>query len=215
MRGLFDSSLPEDITQSLYELIIKGPLVTRNFREELVAALRTANPGRRRSAHWNLVFGELARGLQDLVASEPEPEAKSKKRKAPHDPSSSSAALVGIRSRLLSHCLEAALETAYDGEPSNDSLSNFLPFLEDWSNTPVEVPKLHKKGNSNVGVVWPVTVITAGRLRVIRCAEKILRRQLGKDEDLSEVLGWNASPDELKLELVSLICLSRCWWARF
>ncbi|WVO20507.1 uncharacterized protein IAS62_001804 [Cryptococcus decagattii] len=202
LRGLFDSSLPEDITQSLYQLTVKGPLVARNFREELVAALRTANPGRRRSAYWNLVFGELARGLQDLVASEPEPEAKSKKRKAPHDPSSSSAALVGIHSRLLSHCLEAALETAYDGEPSNDALSNFLPFLQDWSSTPVEVPKLHKKGNNNVGVVWSATVVTAGRLRVIRCAEKLLRRQLGKGEDLSEVLGWNACPDELKLELV-------------
>ncbi|OXB39545.1 hypothetical protein LQV05_000603 [Cryptococcus neoformans] len=202
LRGLFDSSLPEDITQPLYQLTIKGPLVTKHFREEVVAALRTANPGKRRSAHWNLAFGELARVLQDLVASEPEPEENSKKRKAPHDPPSSSASLIGIHSRLLSHCLEAALETTYDGEPSNDALSNFLPFLEDWSNTPLEVSKLHKKGSSDVGVIWPVAVSAAGRLRVIRCAEKLLRRQLGKDKDLSEVLGRSACPDELKLELV-------------
>ncbi|WVO17439.1 hypothetical protein L204_105131 [Cryptococcus depauperatus] len=204
LQGLYDSTLPDDIIQSLYFLTVNGPLITQHFREDLVAALRSSVPGRRRSAHWNQIFTDLATSVQALLSLESQSERESKKRKRSQSITSRSAVMIGIQTRLLSHCLEAAVDTTFDGEPNQDALSNFLPFLENWASSS-ELSRVHRKGEAD-SKLWAMALSQAGRVRLIRNVEKVLRRQVARDEDIHfDVLRDASCPNELRLEWVRLI----------
>ncbi|WVQ85973.1 hypothetical protein IAT38_008141 [Cryptococcus sp. DSM 104549] len=216
LSGLFSASLPDAVIHSLYQLTIPGPLIARPFREELIAALHAGNPGQRRGVVWNNVFGGLATSLRGLAVPEAGgvTEGNSKKRKRAEGDaegalSASSAAMVGVQSRLLAYCLDAAADTTYDGEPEKDALAAFLPFLEEWSSavpevssTPAGKGKKTAAGKAEGRGAWSAAVDGAGRLRVVRSVEKLLRRRCAPEEELAGLLLNRASPVELQVELV-------------
>ncbi|WVQ70668.1 hypothetical protein IAR50_000190 [Cryptococcus sp. DSM 104548] len=163
VEGFFDPSFPDEAVPHMYKLVIWGPLGQRTIREELMSALKTTNPGKRRSPQWTGIFTALASSLEALT----EPSWVSFSGLLP----ARSAALAGIKSRWLTRCVEAAVDTYYDGEIEGDVVSDFALFLEKWAQAPLVLFGRAGSTKTEAG-----SVNSAARLRLTIAVEKLLNR---------------------------------------
>ncbi|WWD20814.1 hypothetical protein CI109_105291 [Kwoniella shandongensis] len=120
IQGLFNDNLPDDAVRSLYQLTVSGPLLSRPMREQLVAALRSTVPGKRRSSAWDSIF-------RSLFPDEP---ITKKRKRSEH--SSAAAARTAIHSRLISY----SLQSATDSEDPEDILPPVDEYIGDLSTKP-------------------------------------------------------------------------------
>ncbi|ODN82921.1 hypothetical protein L202_01169 [Cryptococcus amylolentus CBS 6039] len=188
VEGFFDPSIPDQAVPHLYKLVICGPLGQRAIREDFVSALKTTNPGKRRSPQWTGIFTALASSLQALT--EPSWATSSGQLSA------RSAALTGIKSRWITRCIEAVVDTTYDGEIEGDVVSDFATFLDKWAQAPLNI-----SGRANDVKTEAGGVNSAARLRLTIAVEKLLNRSCTTETGVDAALTARTANRELLLAL--------------
>lgn len=168
--GLFDPALPTDTLDPLYALVASGPLTDRAFRNELAAAVRSANLGGRRGTVWAKILRNLSTRVRDALADGGEVGSKRKRASV----SGSGARLAAILSRLIKIVLDASARARPGDEDIEAAVGEAAEAFGDDFPTPT-ASEGKKKRKSIGGSDSTLELLFSARLRVARSATLLQR----------------------------------------
>ncbi|KAK4684806.1 hypothetical protein P7C73_g5358, partial [Tremellales sp. Uapishka_1] len=197
LESLFPNNLPPEVVEALYTLVANGPLTDIAFGNSLKRGIRGMNVGGRRSSTWAGILDSLLKGIKTaLTPSSLLPNGgETKKRKRTSGITASSAAIVGIASRLVKMVLDSSTSAKAGAVETEEVLHAAVGIWE------LDEEKPRKKRRE-----WTSDVLMASRMRILRSAQMLqrndVRYRMGREDEVVGVIGVAEALPELRLEAV-------------